>query len=597
MSATRLSDVAGATGSVFVVVRGAGGGGGGGDRSTPKDELLKLSVTADTQQLLAQAGAWRNPLQLERRVTFDAAAVKVHSVTLPCGPQQTPTPVVLVACGPSGGGSRTTEMRLVSGVTLDTLAVLRLDTAKCDAFFGASFLSATAGSDDGEKCAIVVLAQLSPHKAHRGDRNASAGGGADDGGGGRTLLLWQPLARPASFVSDEQRHSGDVHLLIALGPLPFTTPRARARPFAASSDGTLRTAGDLVCRAARCAPGSTFMWRHGALLTLDSDEQLWAASVDPPSTFPGPLYPPGFHLLTRIEHYIEREDELDIVPSAVPLAPSTATTGFVREVPRAVIDVGYAGQYPLQKLPFGVLSLGQPDDAVAATYEDNDDDDDKVPSSKRKRFKGTDGLCEQLTLVDVLPLPRRICTGDFTARLVRERAAGAATLAVCTTPAALAQRLVEFAKETAENVRKAEIRKEKSRRAGKARRQAAAEMAAMASVAAAAAAAAAATVDAAAKEAAAKEAAAKEAAAIEAAAIEAAAIEAAAIEAATTTTTAHAHPPTPFICAAYKISQVLTARLRPRLPIHTHMHTTLLPTCLFPLYHPYLPIRLFLFLT
>jgi hypothetical protein len=468
-------------------------------------------VSADKLRALEQGGAWRNPFHLEHRVAYDTAAPEIHGVVQPCGPQATTTPVVVVTCG---GGNRTTEVRLVSTVTLDTLALLRLDAAlrlhgtarlPFDTFLGAGFLSVAAGSDEGDRCGIAVLAQQPPppNKAHRvtsPEGSVGGGGGSGSGGGssrnGRVLLLWQPVVKPASFIADERHRPSDTDALTDLGPLPFNTPHTNARArggastaglttrlcAASSNDGSLRAAGDLVCRTASCAPESLFRWRHGALFTVDGDDQLWATAVDPSSTFPGPLYPAGFHLLTKIEHYIEREDELDIDPAAAASSAasssSSSSSSSLDVVTRpAAIDVGYPGEHPIKKLPFSVLVLSQPDDGTT-------DDDGK---SKRKRGNGDgdgdgdgDGTDDQLTLVDILPLPRRICTGDFTARLVRERAAGAVALAVCMTPAAVAQRVAEFAEEAADNVRKGEIRKYRSRRTNKAKRQAAAEDAAQA---------------------------------------------------------------------------------------------------------------------
>jgi hypothetical protein len=216
------------------------------------------------------------------------------------------------------------------------------------------------------------------------------------------------------------------------------------------------------------------------------------------------MYPPGFQIMTRVEKYVEREDDLDFVVSGSSSSEVNDSAAGVSELvkkqlPPVVkfINVGVARRFvkstqegqqrPSNKLPLRILSAAEREELMCmASHQQPTTATLETAGKKRKRVaeetqqqsasadtaentvaavvEGPRGL----SLLDVLPLPRRVYTGDFAQRMIRERHIGNALTEICLNPSAVAERLMEFEKEAADNVRRAEINKERARRRQKA---------------------------------------------------------------------------------------------------------------------------------
>lgn len=391
----------------------------------------------------------------------------------------------------------------------------------------------TAGTlkrSERPNCLVAIFAKATKLTNHQGSRSGSqaaannANSNFDDS---CKLLYWQPLIHDVvagAVKTDGSKLSSSDNLPITLMPLPFrcilsaiSTKGKLPRSRFSSSDGSLcngflagptytgipptfdstdaTVASSIAASQRRCC---------NILLTLDNDEQLWSASTEPTTNFPGPMYPPGFQIMTRVEKYVEQEDDLDFVISSSSSSSEVndGSTGvselLKKQLPPVVkfINVGVARRFvkstqegqqrPSNKLPLRILSAAEREELMCMTsHQQPTTATLETAGKKRKRvaeetqqqsaaadtentvaavMEGPRGL----SLLDVLPLPRRVYTGDFAQRMTRERQLGNALTDFCLNPSAVAERLMEFEKEAADNVRRAEINKERARRRQKA---------------------------------------------------------------------------------------------------------------------------------
>ena len=324
-------------------------------------------------------------------------------------------------------------------------------------------------NDGGSRCLIAIFAktaklthhQLSQQSPRSGSQTAAnnTSNSFDDG---CKLLFWQPVIDdvPAGATkADRSKLTSLRGAPITLLAFPFrcilsaTTAKGKLpRPRFSSSDGSLSNgflAGPTYLGRpptfvnAATAASMASQWRCNVLLTLDTDEQLWNASTEPTTNFPGPMYPPGFQIMTRVEKYVEQEDDLDfVVNGSSSSAESNDSAIDVSERTQKqqqqvdnFISVGVARRFvrsraASNKLPLRILSPAEREELMCtSSHQQPTAASLETAGKKRKRVaEETQQLsvsatvgAEQaaaaviqgprgLSLLDVLPLPRRVCT-------------------------------------------------------------------------------------------------------------------------------------------------------------------------------------------
>ena len=166
------------------------------------------------------------------------------------------------------------------------------------------------------------------------------------------LLFWQPDIRSRgipkitspeeSAVSHTQESVESLIAALAASSsdIPFTNMPATSG--AASKKEVSGSRGP-------CMLTSTFgLGRHQHLVLGDFNGHVWGTVIGPHTDFPGPMYPPGFTLMQRVESYMEREDELD---NPLPTSAEEPPCDTVEEQqdsssdPQPFIDVGVSPYY------------------------------------------------------------------------------------------------------------------------------------------------------------------------------------------------------------------------------------------------------------
>ena len=501
-----------------------------------------------------------NPLAIEQAVAVSetggagrSSDMVVHNVVLQ-GRCCRPTPTtdhcrLLLLCG-TASTKASTEIRLLSSLTLDTIAILDLSAvlprvlisptslpvdvemedalrAQEDEYGPESFRGAHFVGTDEDICAIAIC--VATRKAALGRRLPTAEERGDDGN--CELFIWTPSiqskGRKAFDLPSSQSDGGS---LIALSTPPFrsifngsTTAGPFRWPLFSSSDGSF-CSGFLA--GTRLRGGSTnglptkrphSAWFCNMLMMLDSDQQLWMASNECPTDFPGPMYPPGFTLMQMVEPYIEREDELDFVHTGVAdlvddiVQPPSTSNQLCGRSRFGIIDVGASSKPSISKLPLRLMLPTLCDtllrSAVAASTTTTVEDKQSKMTKKRKRAAvvesprpighvvilptghdphddmilsateessihddeplAVNAVNPTLSLQDILPIPRRVLTGDFLQRMTRERLLGNKLSSIFSNPAAVIERLLGFEKEAVENVRRLEAKRDKNRKRDK----------------------------------------------------------------------------------------------------------------------------------
>jgi hypothetical protein len=166
------------------------------------------------------------------------------------------------------------------------------------------------------------------------------------------LLFWQPdirsrgipkISSPEESAVSHTQESVDT-LIAALAAsssdLPFTNMPAT------SGGGSKK---EVSGSRGPCMLMSTCgLGRHQHLVLGDFNGHVWGTVIGPHTDFPGPMYPPGFTLMQRIESYMEREDELD---NPLPTSAEEPPCDFMEEQqdsssdPQPLIDVGVSPYY------------------------------------------------------------------------------------------------------------------------------------------------------------------------------------------------------------------------------------------------------------
>ena len=180
------------------------------------------------------------------------------------------------------------------------------------------------------------------------------------------LLFWQPdirsrgipkISSPEESAVSHTQESVDT-LIAALAAsssdLPFTN-------MPATSGGASKK--EISGSRGPCMVMSTCgLGRHQHLVLGDFNGHVWGTVIGPHTDFPGPMYPPGFTLMQRVESYMEREDELD---NPLPTSAEEPSCDSIEEQqdnssdPLPFIDVGVSPYYSRDP---AVVSLTPNDD-------------------------------------------------------------------------------------------------------------------------------------------------------------------------------------------------------------------------------------------
>lgn len=166
------------------------------------------------------------------------------------------------------------------------------------------------------------------------------------------LLFWQPdirsrgipkISSPEESAVSHTQESVDT-LIAALAAssseLPFTNMPATSG--GASKKEVSGSRGPCML-VSTCGLG-----RHQHLVLGDFNGHVWGTVIGPHTDFPGPMYPPGFTLMQRVESYMEREDELDNplpTSSEEPPCDSMEEQQDSSSDPQPFIDVGVSPYY------------------------------------------------------------------------------------------------------------------------------------------------------------------------------------------------------------------------------------------------------------
>ena len=132
--------------------------------------------------------------------------------------------------------------------------------------------------------------------------------------------------------------------------LPFVNMLALAISGTGTGTGTGGKKEAQGSRGTHMLTCTSRMGRHQYLVLGDMNGHVWGTAIGTHSDFPGPMYPPGFTLMQRVESYIEREDELDNVLASTsaaegpPLAGSKEDSTGLSDL-QPFIDVGVSPYY------------------------------------------------------------------------------------------------------------------------------------------------------------------------------------------------------------------------------------------------------------
>ena len=194
------------------------------------------------------------------------------------------------------------------------------------------------------------------------------------------LLLWQPHLHATSDLQRNARssHIGEgydswcrgIQAMALLSPLsypvedvekllPSLLASSSEMPFnnLPTNNSTRRSSGGSKARDMLLV--TSCRGQHQHVIMADPNGHIWSAVRAPQSDFPGPMYPPGFTLMQRVESYMEKEDELDNVdgvdkrkekhPEAaealIPTVTATTTSSLPLPLP-LYIDVGVSPYFP-----------------------------------------------------------------------------------------------------------------------------------------------------------------------------------------------------------------------------------------------------------
>ena len=139
------------------------------------------------------------------------------------------------------------------------------------------------------------------------------------------LLFWQPLIRSdgvskISSLKEREEESGFSHtqecistaaMAANCSDLPFINMPAISGTW--NGTGARKEVTGLGSRGPHMLASTSGTGQHQYLVLGDINGHVWGTTIGPHTDFPGPMYPPGFTLMQRVESYIEREDELDNV--------------------------------------------------------------------------------------------------------------------------------------------------------------------------------------------------------------------------------------------------------------------------------------------
>ena len=127
------------------------------------------------------------------------------------------------------------------------------------------------------------------------------------------LLFWQPdILR--NGISKKEKESGCSYaqecistaaMAANCSDLPFVNMPSRS--------GARKDVTGVGSRGPHMLASTSGTGQHQYLVLGDVNGHVWGTTIGSHTDFPGPMYPPGFTLMQRVESYIEREDELDNV--------------------------------------------------------------------------------------------------------------------------------------------------------------------------------------------------------------------------------------------------------------------------------------------
>ena len=127
------------------------------------------------------------------------------------------------------------------------------------------------------------------------------------------LLFWHPDIR-SDGISKKEKESccsytqeciSTAAMAASSSDLPFVNMPARS--------GARKDVAGLGSRGPHMLASTRGTGQHQHLVLGDVNGHVWGTRIGSHTDFPGPMYPPGFTLMQRVESYIEREDELDNV--------------------------------------------------------------------------------------------------------------------------------------------------------------------------------------------------------------------------------------------------------------------------------------------
>lgn len=215
------------------------------------------------------------------------------------------------------------------------------------------------------------------------------------------------------FVSPAQPRSSPQQRQQNWQSLPSSSA-ARGRGGSPAGIAELAVAGNAGSNSnSRNSCGRGGDWRSSrqaprqSVLCLDQQGRLWALQSTYRTDFPGPMYPVGYTLITRVIKYTESESELDIVApvnnGVVSATSSVASTSIAAAASAATVVPSDAGASAgNSNCPVSGVSSGKTsrDDMVGMDI----DDAEELPA-KRARQEGTAGGDTGAIFAGFLPGP------------------------------------------------------------------------------------------------------------------------------------------------------------------------------------------------
>mmetsp|Transcript_4362 Transcript_4362/g.6136 ORF Transcript_4362/g.6136 Transcript_4362/m.6136 type:complete len:356 (+) Transcript_4362:1168-2235(+) len=186
---------------------------------------------------------------------------------------------------------------------------------------------------------------------------------------------------------------------------------------------------------------------------VDKHGGLWSLQSQIQSDFPGPMYPIGFRLIQKVESYLEAEDELDTVRRS----PVAADNDEEVCAEKAGCGMATAAAHAVRAQLAALTATS------ASAYDEDVDPSCQTPKAAATVVEKDEETVFSSFFGDFMAPPPKIQSGDFFAKLSRERSIGQKTISAATNKELVRAAVERMRKEAVESAVSWEEAKEKRR--------------------------------------------------------------------------------------------------------------------------------------